>query len=308
MAAIEVSQLRKSYGSVVALDGLDLLVEEGEVLGLLGPNGAGKSTLVRALMGRVRPNSGRIVLFGRSVDEPGARWVLGYVPQEIALYDGLTARENLECFGRLLGLRGGDLRSEVAAALQFSGLVERQADLVGGFSGGMKRRLNFAVGLLGRPRAVLLDEPTVGVDPQSRERLFEMVEKLRAQGTTVLYTTHYLEEAERLCDRVAIIDGGRVLTVGQVADLVREHLGGKVRLELELAAAPSPESLALLEGHGTRRTAPQRFEVEVNEPAAWLAQVLGELARMGVSVGDVQLHRPGLDEVFLKLTGKELRE
>lgn len=308
MAAIQVCALRKSFGSVVALDGLDLLVEEGEVLGLLGPNGAGKSSLVRALMGRVRPDSGRIFLFGRSAEEPGARWVLGYVPQEIALYDGLTARENLECFGRLLGLRGRDLKAEVAAALQFSGLLERQADLVGGFSGGMKRRLNFAVGLLGRPRALLLDEPTVGVDPQSRERLFEMVEAIRARGTTVLYTTHYLEEAERLCDRVAIIDRGKVLTVGRVADLVREHLGGRVRVELELAAEPSPESLVLLERQGTRRTAARRFEVEVSDPALWLAELLAELARLGTSVGDLRLHRPGLDEVFLRLTGKELRE
>ncbi len=308
MAAIQVSALRKSYGSVVALDGLDLFVEEGEVLGLLGPNGAGKSTLVRALMGRVQLNAGTIRLFGRSAEEPGARWVLGYVPQEIALYDGLTARENLEHFGRLAGLKGAELRREVAAALEFSSLADRQGDLVGGFSGGMKRRLNFAVGLLGRPRAVLLDEPTVGVDPQSRERLFEMVEELRARGATVLYTTHYLEEAERLCDRIAIIDRGRVLTVGRVADLVREHLGGRVRVVLEFATELPRESLALLEGQGAKGTGSGRFEVELTDPAPWLARVLDGLAQLEASVADLRLHRPGLDEVFLKLTGKELRE
>lgn len=305
MAAIEVRGLRKRFGSIEALRGLDLEVREGEILGLLGPNGAGKSTLVRALVGRVRPDAGEMRLFG--LEAAAARAQLGYVPQELALYDGLSARENLDLFGRLLGLEGDPLRSRVAWGLEFSSLVDRQDELVGTFSGGMKRRLNLAAGILAAPRAALFDEPTVGVDPQSRERIFDMVRQLRQRGTTVLYTTHYLEEAERLCDRVAIIDHGQVLRVGGIEELVREVLGGTARAELELGQDASGALEQWLRGLGAELRG-SRVELELADPAPGLAKLLEELSRRKVAVRDLRLHRPGLDEVFLKLTGRELRE
>lgn len=305
MAAIEVRGLRKRFGSIEALRGLDLEVREGEILGLLGPNGAGKSTLVRALVGRVRPDAGEMRLFG--LEAAAARAQLGYVPQELALYDGLSARENLDLFGRLLGLEGDPLRSRVAWGLEFSSLVDRQDELVGTFSGGMKRRLNLAAGILAAPRAALFDEPTVGVDPQSRERIFDMVRQLRQRGTTVLYATHYLEEAERLCDRVAIIDHGQVLRVGGIEELVREVLGGTARAELELGQDASGALEQWLRGLGAELRG-SRVELELADPALGLAKLLEELSRRKVAVRDLRLHRPGLDEVFLKLTGRELRE
>src|SRR5690606_34876195 len=206
MHAVEVRGLVKRFGERVALGGVDLTLAEGEILGLLGPNGAGKSTLVRALMGRVRPDGGEILLFGQpagTASDAGAaaagRAALGYVPQEIALYPVLSAAENLRAFARFQGLRGTGVDRAVTDGLAFANLAERADDPVEGFSGGMKRRLNLAVGILHRPRVVLLDEPTVGIDPQSRERIFAMIGELAAQGVSILYTTHYLEEAERLC-------------------------------------------------------------------------------------------------------------
>ncbi len=225
MPAVEIQGVEKRFGAVQALAGVDLELAAGEVLGLLGPNGAGKSTLVRALIGRVRPDVGGIRLFGRPADEPGARDALGYVPQEIALYPVLTAAQNLRVFGRYLGLAGERLAAAVAAGLAFSNLEDRAGDAVESFSGGMKRRLNLAVGILHEPRAVLLDEPTVGVDPQSRERIYAMIVELAARGVAILYTTHYMEEAERLCDRVAVIDHGRVIATGTQAELVRATVG-----------------------------------------------------------------------------------
>ncbi len=307
MPAVEIRSLARSFGALRALDGIDLDLHAGEVLGLLGPNGAGKSTLVRTLTGRVRPDAGTIRLLGEDADAPGARRALGYVPQEIALYPLLTARENLALFGRFQGLEGAALREAVARGIAFSSLTDRANEPIEPFSGGMKRRLNLAAGILHRPRIVLLDEPTVGVDPQSRERIYAMIGELAAGGAAVLYTTHYMEEAERLCDRVAVIDHGRVIAVGSRDELVRATIGSDQELVVDVAA-PFPSALETSLTALGARLAGQRLQLATAEPAAATARVLDLCARHGASVTNLRLESPTLQRVFLHLTGRELQE
>ena len=204
-----VDAVAKRFGEVTAVAGISFEIQPGSCFGLLGPNGAGKSTLIRSIVGRVRLDAGSVSIFGQPVGSTAARADLGWVPQELAVYPLLTCRENLEAFGKYEGLRGKVLDDAIAWCLEWAALADRAGSPVKTLSGGMKRRLNMAAGLIHRPRLVLLDEPTVGVDPQSRNRIFEMVEALRASGTTIIYTTHYMEEAERLCDWIAIIDHGQ---------------------------------------------------------------------------------------------------
>lgn len=303
--AFTVRKLEKRFGGQRALAGVDLDLKQGEVLGLLGPNGAGKSTLVRALVGRVRPDAGEISLFGRSAEQPGARDVLGYVPQEIALYPVLSAAENLRVFGRYLGLSGEGLATAVSAGLAFANLTERSGDAVETFSGGMKRRLNLAVGILHQPKLVLMDEPTVGIDPQSRERIYAMLEELRRRGVAILYTTHYMEEAERLCERIAIIDHGRLIAAGTRDELVRSTVGGERRIVLD-AKEPIPSTLA--ERFPAARVEGSRLALSTSEPAIVIAELLAGCERAGLAVRDLELVTPGLESVFLHLTGRELRE
>ena len=305
MNAVEIRGLTKRFGELQALAGVDLHVAPGEVLGLLGPNGAGKSTLVRALTGRVRPDAGEIRLFGRPADAPGARDLLGYVPQEIALYPVLTARQNLRVFGRYQGLEGAALAAAIAQGLAFANLEDRAGDPVEPFSGGMKRRLNLAVGILHRPRAVLLDEPTVGVDPQSRERIYAMIGELAAAGVAILYTTHYMEEAERLCDRVAVIDHGRVIATGTQAELVRATVGAGRAIHVD-GDRPIPAALAA--GFPGATVEGDRLLLTTPEPAQVIPRLLAAFERAGVGVRDLELVTPGLESVFLHLTGRELRE
>ena len=205
---LRIEALVKRFGDLAAVDGISLELHSGECLGLLGPNGAGKSTLIRSIVGRVIPDSGKELVFAAPADSAGARSALGWVPQDLALYPRLTCRENLQAFGQYHGLRRSALATSVTWRLKWAGLVDRAEDTVASFSGGMKRRLNMAAGLIHCPKVILMDEPTVGVDPQSRNRIFEMIEKLRDQGISMIYTTHYMEEAERVCDRIAIIDHG----------------------------------------------------------------------------------------------------
>ncbi len=230
----EVQQLRYAYGDRIAVKDIDFDVRSGEIFGLLGPNGAGKTTTIHCVSGLLADWSGSMTFLGnefrpsRLVEQ---RRLIGLVPQELAIYEGLTAAENLRVFGELHGLRGSALKQQIAEKLQIAGLEDRQRDLVGKFSGGMKRRLNLACGLMGDPKLIILDEPTVGVDPQSRNHLFEAFEKLRQIGKSVLYTTHYMEEAERLCDRIAIMHEGNIIASGTVAELASE--AGSATSDLE---------------------------------------------------------------------------
>ena len=224
---LEIKSLVKRFGQVTAIDGVSLSLKNGECLGLLGPNGAGKSTLIRSIVGRVIPGAGSVTVFGSPADSDAARKILGWVPQDLALYPRLTCKENLAAFGRYHGLGGSKLAEQVAWCLDWASLKDRAEDLVKNLSGGMKRRLNMAAGIIHRPKIVLMDEPTVGVDPQSRNRIFEMIEALRGEGSAIIYTTHYMEEAQRLCDRVAIIDHGRIIASGTSDELIENAFASR---------------------------------------------------------------------------------
>ncbi|HXJ33261.1 MAG TPA: ABC transporter ATP-binding protein [Candidatus Eisenbacteria bacterium] len=302
-AILEVRGACKRFGGAIALDGVDLDVQRGEWVGLLGPNGAGKTTLVRAIAGRVRLDAGSIALAGGPSDRTALGHRVGLAPQENALYPFLTARENLEVFGRLYGLDGPELGERVAWALGWTGLAERADERTGGFSGGMKRRLNLACAVLHRPGLVLLDEPTTGVDPQSRERIFAMLAELRRDGTALLHTTHQLGEAQGVCERVVIIDHGRVVAAGAPLELVERTLGHAQEVVVTLDRAPVPASLPTgVDAQG------RMLRVSMHDLTVDLAMLLGRLREAGYGVDDVRVVRPDLQAVFLHLTGRELRE
>jgi len=302
---LQIDGVVKRFGELTAVDGVSLQVAHRTCLGLLGPNGAGKSTLIRSIAGRVRPDSGTVRVFGQPANSTAARAELGWVPQEIALYALLTCRENLEAFGRYQGLRGKALRDAVEWCLTWAALTDRADAPAKALSGGMRRRLNMAAGIIHRPRLVLLDEPTVGVDPQSRNRIFEMMEDLRNQGTTVIYTTHYMEEAERLCDFIAIIDHGRIIAQGAKEELVARSFGGRSDVLMHFASsAPDVESWAAARG-GDVKDGVAHFSIE--QPTI-IGSLLDAAAHDGLEVIDVILRRPNLESVFLQLTGRELRQ
>jgi ABC-2 type transport system ATP-binding protein len=305
---LRVLDARKSYGSTVALAGCSLELQPREWLGLLGPNGAGKTTLIRAIGGRVRLDAGSVDLFGTTLSgdahsDRAARSRLGVVPQEIALYPTLSARENLQVFGRLRGVAGAKLADRITWALEFSGLEDRADDRASSFSGGMKRRLNIACGVLHRPEIILLDEPTVGVDPQSRQRIWEMLDALRDDGAALLLTTHQLDEAQRLCDRIAIIDHGQTIASGTLRELITSTIGPQHDVVLRLDAAPScREALPQFAIDGRTLTA------RIDDVARDLPGMLAAVAASGRRVEDVHLASPTLHAVFIALTGRELRE
>jgi ABC-2 type transport system ATP-binding protein len=302
---LAIDELVKRFGALTAVAGVSLEVRTGECLGLLGPNGAGKSTVIRAIVGRVIPDGGSISVFGAAADTAQARAALGWVPQELAVYPRLTCKENLVAFGSYHGLSGAKLAESVAWCIEWAALQDRAGDLAGKLSGGMKRRLNMAAGIIHRPRVVLMDEPTVGVDPQSRNRIFEMIEALRDSGTAIVYTTHYMEEAERLCDRVAIIDHGRIIALGTNQELIHNAFASRSQVLARFAGAV-PQVTAWVENHGGRMVdSTAEFSIE---RSIEIAALLDSAASDGLELEDVSLRRPNLESVFLHLTGRELRE
>jgi ABC-2 type transport system ATP-binding protein len=302
---LRVKALVKRFGAVTAVDGISLELLRGECLGLLGPNGAGKSTLIRSIVGRVIPDSGTILVFGARADSTEARNSLGWIPQELALYPRLTCRENLHAFGRYHGLGGAELDEAVARCLEWSTLTDRAAELVQNLSGGMKRRLNMAAGMIHRPKLVLMDEPTVGVDPQSRNHIFEMIEKLRDEGMSIIYTTHYMEEAERLCDRVAIVDHGKVIAIGTNGELVRNAFGPRSQVTARFAGVDGRVAGWVASRGGRMVDGAAEFTVE---QASEIAALLEASAKAGFELVDLALRKPNLESVFLHLTGRELRD
>jgi ABC-2 type transport system ATP-binding protein len=302
---LHIQALVKRFASVTAVDGISLDLRPGECLGLLGPNGAGKSTLIRSIVGRVIPDAGTISIFGAPADSTAARNTLGWVPQELALYPRLTCRENLQTFGRYHGLGGAALEEAVERCLGWATLSDRSAELVKNLSGGMKRRLNMAAGMIHRPKLVLMDEPTVGVDPQSRNHIFEMIEKLHAEGMSIIYTTHYMEEAERLCDRIAIVDHGKVIAQGTHAELVQNVFGA--RSEVLARFAGNEEKMAAWVSARGGQATDGLAVFTVGHPTE-IAGLLEGAAKAGLELIDVSLRRPNLESVFLHLTGRELRD
>jgi ABC-2 type transport system ATP-binding protein len=294
---IRARDLRKSYANIQAVDGVGLALEAGETFGLLGPNGAGKTTTIHMLIGALRPDHGEVTINGATdPTRADVRRQLGVAPQIESLYEDLSAAENLAFFGRLYGLVGRCLQERVNWCLGLAGLADRARDRVKTYSGGMKRRLNLACALVHDPPVLLFDEPTAGVDPQSRNYLLDTIEGFARAGRTILYTTHYMEEAERLCDRVAIMDQGKILALDTVDELLRQH-GGPSTVEAELAQIPDGVPLpATLEGNVLRFACDQPFEEAIR------------LRNAGVQFVRFHVDRPSLETVFLNLTGRRLRD
>jgi len=310
---LEVIALRKSYGSLVAVNGVSLRAGKGETIGLLGPNGAGKTTTVSMIAGLVRPDAGEVRIAGRTLrgDTDPVKRAIGLVPQDIGLYEELSAHENLHLFGALYNLTGAPLKRAMDEALALVGLKERAKDRVKDFSGGMKRRLNLAAALLHDPQLLLLDEPTVGVDPQSRNAIFDNLETLRKRGKTLLYTTHYMEEAERLCDRLVIIDHGKVIADNDLQGLHR-MLPVANLLTVELAEGKvnglRAEDLQLVPGVESVELRGATLRIGVRDLAADSAGILQWLVERGYPFQHLASERANLESVFLTLTGRSLRD
>jgi ABC-2 type transport system ATP-binding protein len=306
---VEIRDVHKRYGTTVALDGVTFDVRPGEIFGLLGPNGAGKTTLLSILALLLEPTAGEVRLLGQPARGAAKdlRRHLGIVPQDLAVYGELTARENLAFFGELYGLADGTLRQRVADVLAAVGLRERADERADRFSGGMKRRLNLGVALVHQPQLLLLDEPTAGVDPQSRHHIFEEVRRLNSQGVTVIYTTHYMEEVEALCTRVGIIDHGRLVACDTLPALLRT-LTGLIRFRVPAPVPGLRDRLARLPDVRLREAGARSFELECRDIKPVLLQLLGVLNDMQVDLSGLELEEPNLERVFLHLTGRALRD
>jgi ABC-2 type transport system ATP-binding protein len=304
---IEVNDVRKSYGEVAALGGISFKVREGEIFGFLGPNGAGKTTAISIMSGLLLSDSGTVRVSGLDIrkDSRKIRRIQGVVPQEIALYEELTGRENLHFWGSLYGLSSKDVRSAAQRVLELVGLTERADDAVRTYSGGMKRRINLCVGLIHRPRVLLLDEPTLGIDPQARLNILDIIKNEVSGGTTVIYTTHYLEEAESLCNRIAIIDHGRILAEGTLQELT--ELVGEEDIVMIAGNFSDEQVRPLLDNVKVEHLESGSLRVLVSDSSA-IGQLLERFFSAGINVGDVSIKEPSLESVFIKLTGRELRD
>jgi ABC-2 type transport system ATP-binding protein len=330
-AILEADKITKKYGSVEVVHGISFQVEEGEVFGLLGPNGAGKTTSISMLTGLFPPTSGSAKIGGFDIHkEPiKAKQITGLVPQDLALYPTLSARANLNFFGRVYGLRGKDLKERVNDVLNIVGLADRADEAIEKYSGGMKRRINIAAGLVHQPRLLFLDEPTVGVDPQSRNNIFESVQKLnRERGMTIIYTSHYMEEVQLLCNRVAIIDMGNLVALDTIKNLVAMLGGGVIQIGLnkvddqmlaELSALTSVRAASLAPvgvaapvaagGDGGVKASPVTVvKIEANQSRQALIEVIQYFNEKDIPVISLETLEPNLESVFLHLTGKKLRE
>jgi ABC-2 type transport system ATP-binding protein len=309
--AIHIQDVRKHFGDLQAVCGVSLDVPAGEIFSLLGPNGAGKSTLISMLAGLLVPTDGDATIMGHSIrTEPeSAKAALGVVPQDIALYPDLSARENLTFWGKMYGLRGAALKARVDEVLEIIGLADRQKDRIAKYSGGMKRRVNIGVTLLHKPPVVIMDEPTVGIDPQSRRHILDNVKELNGQGMTVLYTTHYMEEAAELSHHIAIMDMGKIIALGTHDELIR-LVGEQTRIDLTLNAEAGRVLAAWQAADGVSRVdaTDGKVTVLVDDSNRVLPRLFDAASRAGVRITSVDIREPNLEAVFLHLTGRALRD
>ncbi len=311
LKAIEVKDLHKSFGDVHAVQGISFDVMKGEIFGLLGPNGAGKSTTISMLSGLLAPDQGDAAIMGCSIlgDSVAARAALGVVPQDIALYPDLSARENLVFWGKMYGLRGDLLKKRVDEVLEIIGLTDRQRGRVGTFSGGMKRRVNIGAALLHKPQVIIMDEPTVGIDPQSRRNILDNVKELNRQGMTVVYTTHYMEEAQELAHHIGIVDLGKLVAYGTHEELIR-LVGEQTRLDLTVNVDKERVIQAWQTVDGVSRVSATDGTITalVSDSNLVLPRLFEAATRGGARITSVDIKEPNLEAVFLHLTGKALRD
>lgn len=311
MKAVEIKSLYKTFKDKVAINHVDLVVNEGEIFGLLGPNGAGKSTLINILSMLIGRDKGEVSIWGESIDHNpmGIKGKLGVVPQDLAIFEELSAYENVKFFGSLYGFRGKELEERTTEALQFVGLLERKKDKAKTFSGGMKRRLNIACGIVHKPKLIIMDEPTVGIDPQSRNYILESIKKLNSQGSTIIYTTHYMEEAQSLCERIAIVDRGSVIAIG-TTDELEALIDDKstVQIGVKDIKTVDAEEIQKVKGVEKVKIDGNSLSVVSRKEVTNLHQILADLVATHTQITSVQTKKLDLEDVFLNLTGRNLRD
>lgn len=301
---LTISNLTKSFGDHVAVDGISLSIAKGMFYGLLGPNGAGKTTTIQMISSILPPNSGKISVDGLGVYEHASvKMHMGIVPQEIALYDELTALENLIFWGNLYAVHGRTGKDRAAFLLDWVGLADRRHDIVKNYSGGMKRRVNIAAALMHDPGLIIMDEPTVGIDPQSRNKIYELLDELHHQGKTILYTTHYMEEAERMCDKIGIIDKGKIIAEGSLDELKKAHAQ-----EENIVIHFTGEAVSKLGNYVISFPEPQMMTVVTPQARKRLHDVVQLCTEGGIDITGIDIHDPGLESIFLNLTGRQLRD
>lgn len=308
---LEIKNLVKRYGEFLAVDNVSFNIKEGQIFGLLGPNGAGKSTIINTIIGLCSMDSGEIKIFGKylSKDEMNIKKQIGVVPQDIALFEDLTAYENVSFFGRLYGLKGNELKSSVKEALEFTGLWERKNDFPKQYSGGMKRRLNIACAIVHKPRLIIMDEPTVGIDPQSRNHIINSVKTLNSMGSSVIYTSHYMEEIEQLCDEIVIIDKGKVIARGTNDELkALISTEDKITLELSNVNYTIVENVKRIQGVKECVIENNSIKIISNKDSKNLGKIIDVIENNGADINKIDVDKPSLEGVFLTLTGRTLRD
>lgn len=306
---IQANQISKKFNDLEALSTTSFTIEKGEVFGLLGPNGAGKSTTLNLICGLLQPDSGEILVNGNSVTQGNSSYkkCIGTVPQEIALYEEFSGYDNLMFWGRLYGISKLELKSKIDDALKMIGLYDRRKELVKNYSGGMKRRINIAASILHDPLVLLLDEPTVGVDPQSRNKIFELIEELNQQGITIIYTSHYMEEVERLCNRIAIMDKGKIIAQGTQKEL-GEHSKVKESVSIAFDSLSESEFKQLMEKSNTKASKKSNvIELEDSSPKT-ITKVIQAISDLNLTMNNLEIEKVNLEKIFLDLTGKSLRD